>query len=438
MIMLTKILNLAFCFGLIFIFNSSTAEAVETKFSLKKGIGISWQDIWPPRDCGQSADPVACKLRLKNGLNVLGIRWFYSWTKSDFYFDYFGNDFEFVPMIWGKGSGANGAYTTGELGSIENLARQHPGRSWLIWNELDLQLGDTPDMDNDGDVDWVDSAYLAASIYEPLSTAIKNGDSGAKLIIGGVSPPVGNRWVYWSSHFLNRYRYYNNNEEPVFDGWHVHLYVCGGSYSPNTWRQTITGYRDWINGSGGGPEKELWLTEFGCLSQDEPRIIQDQLDWMETYQGISRYAWFYAGTGNYTSERSNVFNGQLPSSSSFGLSPVGETYAEYPLVPNQTPTLTPTLTPTVTPTMTPTPTPTPSPTTTVTMTPTGVPCPRGSLGNLDCSESGEINGVDLDILLRSWGPIPTNLTEQNLADLNGDAIVNSIDLDFLLAHWGAS
>lgn len=235
-----------FAFGIIFC--NSNVGAVSTKISLKKGVGLT---IWPPEHCNKSSNPEACKLRLTNGLKALGISWFYNWTKENWGFDYFGNDFNFVPMVWGKGSASDKSYTAAELNQYGGLAQQHPGRYWLIWNELDLQLNDQPDMDNNGIINLVDSAYLAAKIYKPLRDAIKVADPSAKLIIGGISPPTGNRWKLWSEIFLNRYSFYNPGQNPDFDGWHVHLYDCSPYYQTGTWRLKIDGYRKWIDESGG-------------------------------------------------------------------------------------------------------------------------------------------------------------------------------------------
>ena len=393
-----KIYQFLIVFFLLHVFFISTAFATTTRVSLKKGVGISWQDIWPPRDCGQSPHPLACKSRLKNGLATLGVSWFYCWARPEFYFDYFDGDFEFVPMVWGAGSNGDRSYTQQELDDFATIAQNHPGSYWLIWNE--------PDLGGQANI----TAAVAAGIYKPLRKAIKDADPNAKMIIGGMSsdPEV---WVSWAREFRANFSNPNNK----YEGWHVHLYACGTAYDVTTWRQTIKDYRHWINANGGG---ELWLTEFGCLSQDEPRIIQDQLDWMETYSGIDRYAWFYAGTGGFTNMRANLFNGYLPSSPSFGLSSMGEIYARFPLHPNPTPTLPPS-----------------SP------TPSVIPCLGGDLGNLDCDSGGLINTFDLSILLGSWvpfGPVPTPVPGHWTSDISpdgGDGRVDSGDLSKLLSNW---
>lgn len=69
----------------------------------------------------------------------------------------------------------------------------------------------------------------------------------------------------------------------------------------------------------------------------------------------------------------------------------------------------------------------------------------------DLNEDGQVDGVDLAILLALWGPCPPSLpgppagprggsTDSAIAscfaDLNGDGIINGVDLAMLLADWG--
>jgi hypothetical protein len=70
--------------------------------------------------------------------------------------------------------------------------------------------------------------------------------------------------------------------------------------------------------------------------------------------------------------------------------------------------------------------------------PTAIPCPTGSLGNLNCDTSGTINEIDINILLRNWsptGPAPTPTTGQYKADLNNDNKVDEIDYGVVLRNW---
>ena len=48
--------------------------------------------------------------------------------------------------------------------------------------------------------------------------------------------------------------------------------------------------------------------------------------------------------------------------------------------------------------------------------------------NADCI----VNGLDLALLLATWGPC----TSPCLADLDGNGFVDGLDLAFLLARWG--
>lgn len=64
----------------------------------------------------------------------------------------------------------------------------------------------------------------------------------------------------------------------------------------------------------------------------------------------------------------------------------------------------------------------------ITITPTGK-CPTACTGDLN--GDGEVNAIDLGILLGAWGPCAGCP-----ADLNGDGQVNAIDLGILLGAWG--
>lgn len=50
----------------------------------------------------------------------------------------------------------------------------------------------------------------------------------------------------------------------------------------------------------------------------------------------------------------------------------------------------------------------------------------------DLNADGTVNGLDLGILLGSWGPVGPGIP----ADINGDGTVNGLDLGVLLGNWG--
>jgi len=57
-------------------------------------------------------------------------------------------------------------------------------------------------------------------------------------------------------------------------------------------------------------------------------------------------------------------------------------------------------------------------------------------GNPDLDGDGVVDGADLGILLKNWGPCP-DPGQSCPADLNGDGVVDGADLGILLAAWGA-
>jgi hypothetical protein len=54
----------------------------------------------------------------------------------------------------------------------------------------------------------------------------------------------------------------------------------------------------------------------------------------------------------------------------------------------------------------------------------------GAPGNpADLNLDGAVDGVDLGIMLASWG-------QGGTGDLNGDGTIDGVDLGILLANWG--
>lgn len=85
--------------------------------------------------------------------------------------------------------------------------------------------------------------------------------------------------------------------------------------------------------------------------------------------------------------------------------------------------------PTPTPEPEPTPTPEPSPTPTPTPTPKPTPTPGPTFDSADFNHDGQVNLVDLSIMLFYWN------SNNQLADLNNDDRVNVIDFSILLFQW---
>lgn len=345
----------------------STISAVNTKVSLKKGVGLSISDI-----CMGRVDRDSCNARLRDKLSQLGITWYYNWWDYKKHRMYDNGKFDYAPMFYPRGSPNPPYFTEEELSHFTEYASENLGSYWLVWNEPDLWPGlpgGVPDIvapfktgpDDSTQPDWRDTAVLTGRNYNRIYTAIKKVDPQAKFIIGGVSGV--NYYDYdrrWPQVFINEYKRLNNNNYPPFDGWHVHYYRCQGNYSVDTWRRDIVKIRDWINrGSvqytdsdgqvywgGGGSTKELWITEWGCLYEWDniSNLIignggsDSNLDWLENYEGVQRYAWFVAGSPE-TETRHNwpdplyLFSGR-PWESNFNLSSTGNIYASYPTVPN--------------------------------------------------------------------------------------------------------
>lgn len=328
-----------------------TAATASTNISAKKGVGFAMVE-----HCNSSTNPTACWQQIRTLMGNLGATWYYTWFVWNAHASKMGNNFEFVPMVSVAGSNSDRSYNDNELSGFKTYARNNPGSYWLIWNEPDYWQQSNIPID------------VAARIYKPLREAIKSADPTAKLIIGGMMDH--NHWIDWARTFRNSYKD-QYGAFPQYEGWHGHMYTCGRNYNKETWRSTITGFRTWINANGGG---ELWMTEFGCLDYDFPQIITDQFDWMESYNGIQRHAWFVASSKEAGSgfNGGNLFTGTF-AANTLALSSLGQTFAQYPINPNASPTPRPSTPPTPTITqgvsVTPSPTPGQNPTPTITPVP---------------------------------------------------------------------
>lgn len=299
----------------------------------------------------ESLNPAACFQSLNQLTQNLGASWYYVWFTYHRWNTEFGSNIRFVPMVRDHGSNADYSYTTTELNNVKTFARNNPGSYWLIFNEPDFRGGSTTLPS------YIPTPDDAARIYKPLSDAIKSVDPNAKLIVGGML--YHNSWIGWAQAFIDAYRN-RFQTTPQIEGWHVHQYMCG-DYTKNSFRDNLINFRSWINTHSSG---ELWLTEFGCLSYDYPQIIIDQLDWMENYPGIQRYAWYVAASKEAVAPHNGGTLLRGTGNTELTLTPLGITYSQYPT--NSLPTAFPTPTPLPTPTPTPTLPSTPTPTTPVT------------------------------------------------------------------------
>jgi len=220
-------------------------------------LGLTAGNTSPKKGAGGAGDKPFEVIR------ALGISWSYNWWVSPEFFD---DGYEYVPMVH-KGM---------DLSRVQNVARNYPGRYWLVFNEPDYYYSDN--------ISPTDGAIF----YKELRERIKQADPTAKLIVGGVFYED----LGWLTQFRNEYRRLYG-VFPSVEGWHAHLYVGTQNYNKETWRQKITNWKTWMMNNGG--LTEFWLTEFGCLQSDAVslQIMRDQIPWLETEASwISRYAWY--------------------------------------------------------------------------------------------------------------------------------------------------
>ena len=269
-------------FLLCFWFHSGPIQAQETypagKKSPKKGTGSIY-------------------LATPELVRALGLSWGYNWNISgEKYFQ--TTHYEHVPMLH--------AEDLNNIPEIQRLARAFPGRYWLFFNEPDYYRQDNL------------APNHAAEVYYRLRKALKEADPTAKCIVGGVLWPQADWMTGFREEYRKRYGAY-----PEVEGWHVHHYVDPANYNPTEWRRVPEFWRNWMNNNGG--PRELWLTEFGCLTSDSVgmQIMQDQIPWLESQPWITRYAWF-----NYYIEPTHWFKGTLTLPGG-KLSALGQLYATF-------------------------------------------------------------------------------------------------------------
>jgi len=196
-----------------------------------------------------------------------------------------GLGIEFVPMVRVyKGRLSPSA------SDLARLARQYPGRTWLIGNEPDVRWQDNVKAED----------YAVA--YHNAYTAIKGADATAQVAIGGISQVTPIRLTYleriWTTYQTNY-----GAAMPV-DVWNMHAFVLreelhnwGVGMPPGFTTETkgvlwdvadhnklplvegqIRQMRQWM-AAHGQQQKPLWITEYGILMPESygfgPQVVRD-------------------------------------------------------------------------------------------------------------------------------------------------------------------
>ena len=196
-----------------------------------------------------------------------------------------GLGMEFVPMV----RTPRGRLSP-RASDLAKLAKQYPGRTWLIGNEPDVR--------------WQDNAKAEdyAVAYHNAYTAIKGADPTAQVAIGGISQVTPIRLQYldqiWST-YQTKY----GQTMPV-DIWNIHAFVLreklhdwGVGMPPGFTTQTegvlwdvadhnnlklvegqVRQIRQWM-AAHGQQQKPLWITEYGILMPESygfpPQVVRD-------------------------------------------------------------------------------------------------------------------------------------------------------------------
>ncbi len=239
------------------------------------------------------------------------------------------------------------------LGEIAQLAAEHPGATWIVGNEPDVEcLQD----------DMPPRQYAMA--YHSVYSAIKGADPTARVAIAGVAQSTELRLRYLDQ-VLDSYREFTGDPMPI-DVWTLHAYVLNeqrdswGSGIPagfaeaagelveidqhddiELFKQRILRFRQWM-AARGYRDCELAVTEYGILMPPDygfdaervSRFMWATFDYFQTATDpqvglpsdgnrlVQRWAWFSSSFWQYpTSDLIDPATGQLTQ--------VGHAFAEY-------------------------------------------------------------------------------------------------------------
>jgi hypothetical protein len=195
---------------------------------------------------------------------------------------------------------------------IASWALQHPGTTYLLFNEPDL----CPDTDC---LTPVEGAYLARFLIEFIS----GYDPLARFVCCGVSQVNS---LEWEEDFLDAYEAAFGILPPL-DGWHTHFYPAyqaqgqPAQYYAARTQDYLLNYRSWVDDHGGG---ELWLTEFAIFHNDNlaAEYMHLILPWLQNR--VDRYQWWCSDLCWYWPD----CQGSLLYPDG-GLTPLGEVYSLY-------------------------------------------------------------------------------------------------------------
>jgi len=250
---------------------------------------------------------------------------------------------KFDPMLW--------KVTQGNINQAERLAKQYPGRNWLIYNE--------PEGSDQANTKPEDAAIWFDKVYK----AIKDADSTAIIACCGVM--VRNEGIAWLDKFVAKIK-----NKP--DVWHIHIYINSQNF--NDWLSFWNWFLWWNNKSGSN--LPVYVTEtcatyqtaqedfIASLFEYRHPLLQ-RVYWFSTFPEPIVADW-YCSLLNTDGSENGLTDWFITRQAFFP--PNKLTPEPEPPTPTATPTKTATKTPT--PTSTPTATKTPIPTATATVTPT--------------------------------------------------------------------
>ncbi len=262
---------------------------------------------------------------------LLGAGWYSDWWIRDN-----------APVLGGMGYvqtvNVKAAGSSIPHGELERVAREAPGSTWLIGNEIDIwdQNGMYP--------------HDYARVYHTLYTVLKRADPSCRVAPGSVSQFTPSRRRYLD-RMLDTYRHEYGRTLPC-DLWNVHGYaqpelpgIVGlppgeevesvAAYTTERWRawdtdtfiNQLTDFRHWLD-QRGYHNRPFIVSEYGVLDTlpDGPTVrsfLAGTMRWMARTNMVAGWAWFCANDPTV-----GGFNPHAWLVDSSGLTETGRVYAQ--------------------------------------------------------------------------------------------------------------
>lgn len=171
---------------------------------------------------------------------------------------------DYLPMVRLSQTGADTYSYSPSRATLEAMATNHPGMTWLIGNEPDRRR-------------WQDDLepHVYAMAYHELYAILKNADPTAHIAAGGIVQPTPVRLLYLDM-VLDSYRQQYGEPMPV-DVWNIHAFILRERscdyYPEDCWGAEIPPGIDW-------PQGELYEIQDNDNLEVFKAFVQNFRAWM--------------------------------------------------------------------------------------------------------------------------------------------------------------